>query len=240
MKSDRLRMNRSVREAAAPAWMVTYADLVTLLLCLFVGLFSMSAIKPDLFQIAIGSVRGALRSNAPGAEPAAAVGSLAAAIEREMAGVSQTPTENAAGGLPWAAHWRTAGGVAVRLSGPVVFDREGSELKADARELVMRLAATISEREAMVKVTGYCNDETPHRSTERALSFTRAAGVAAIFEKAGVPARAIRVEALADGEPLLNHAYTDVRKAMNRGVVIELEEVVRTRGDSAGNKKETG
>ena len=39
------------QEEGAPAWMVTYGDMVTLLLCFFVLLFSMSEIKKDKIEI---------------------------------------------------------------------------------------------------------------------------------------------------------------------------------------------
>lgn len=38
---------REEREEGAPAWMLTYGDMITLLLCFFVLLFSMSEIKKD-------------------------------------------------------------------------------------------------------------------------------------------------------------------------------------------------
>ncbi|RJP61234.1 MAG: hypothetical protein C4541_02545 [Candidatus Auribacter fodinae] len=44
----------------APAWMVTYGDMMTLLLCFFVLLLSFSSTEQAAFQKAMGSLKGAL------------------------------------------------------------------------------------------------------------------------------------------------------------------------------------
>ena len=44
----------------APAWMVTFADLMTLLLTFFILLVAMSTLQDDQVKIALGSLRGAL------------------------------------------------------------------------------------------------------------------------------------------------------------------------------------
>jgi chemotaxis protein MotB len=52
-----------VQEEGAPAWMVTFADLMTLLLVFFVLLFAMSEVKVDRFKVVMISIQNAL---APG------------------------------------------------------------------------------------------------------------------------------------------------------------------------------
>jgi chemotaxis protein MotB len=49
-----------VEKSGAPAWMATYGDLVTLLLCFFVLLFSMSTIDNQKFKAIITSMQGSL------------------------------------------------------------------------------------------------------------------------------------------------------------------------------------
>lgn len=46
--------------AGAPAWMATFADLVTLLMCFFVLLFAMSTIQEETFKELVESLRSAL------------------------------------------------------------------------------------------------------------------------------------------------------------------------------------
>ena len=47
-------------EEGAPAWMVTFADLMTLLLVFFVLLFSMSEVEVSKFKVVMESMKGAL------------------------------------------------------------------------------------------------------------------------------------------------------------------------------------
>ena len=49
----------------APDWMVTYGDMMTLMLCFFVLLFAMSVISPKKFKIVSGSLRDRLLSPIP-------------------------------------------------------------------------------------------------------------------------------------------------------------------------------
>ncbi len=46
--------------AGSPAWMTTYGDMVTLLLCFFVILFAMSEIDIQKFQAVLQSFQGSL------------------------------------------------------------------------------------------------------------------------------------------------------------------------------------
>ena len=231
MKADRLRMHRPMTEAATPAWMVTYADLVTLLLCLFVGMLSMSAIKPELFQHAVGSLRGAF--GAPGHTPFAGIPdeSFYGVFEREIE-ILRVPTGDgkAAAGLPWTSMSRLPHGISIRLAGTNMFDRGEGTLRLEGREMIAKIAALCAVRVSKIKITGHCSEETKDRSEERNLSYLRAASVAEILEKGGMPAAAIRVEALVDSEPLVSHAYTAQRKEQNRGVVIEIEEAEMSEG----------
>lgn len=50
--------------AGAPAWMATFSDLVTLLLCLFVLLYAMSKTEVSKFNSVAGSIRKAFAGNA--------------------------------------------------------------------------------------------------------------------------------------------------------------------------------
>lgn len=52
-------------EEGAPAWMVTFADLVTLLLVFFILLFSISSIETERFKSVLSSIQIALNQNTP-------------------------------------------------------------------------------------------------------------------------------------------------------------------------------
>lgn len=56
----RKRSNQDEPKAGAPEWMTTYGDMVTLLLCFFVLLFSFSSIDAQKFQSIMQSFQGSL------------------------------------------------------------------------------------------------------------------------------------------------------------------------------------
>jgi chemotaxis protein MotB len=56
-------------DEGAPAWMVTFADLMTLLLTFFVLLLSMSTLDNQRIKLALGSLRGALGVLEGGGQP---------------------------------------------------------------------------------------------------------------------------------------------------------------------------
>ncbi|HCP45372.1 MAG TPA: flagellar motor protein MotB [Deltaproteobacteria bacterium] len=68
MASPEQRAEKQESEGA-PAWMVTFADLMTLLLTFFVLLLSMSTLDNQRIKLALGSLRGALGVLEGGGQP---------------------------------------------------------------------------------------------------------------------------------------------------------------------------
>ncbi len=58
--SRRKQSNQTGSQSGAPAWMTTFADMTTLLLCFFVLLFSFSTIDVQKFQALIQSFQGSI------------------------------------------------------------------------------------------------------------------------------------------------------------------------------------
>lgn len=56
----RKRKRKTNESGGSPAWMNTYGDLVTLLLCFFILLFSFSSIDAQKFKIIMSSLKGSL------------------------------------------------------------------------------------------------------------------------------------------------------------------------------------
>lgn len=239
MRRDRNPLYRpNVETAAAPAWVVTYADLVTLLLCLFVAILSMSTIQPDRFQTALGSLQEAFGSvSAPESADTAdqtIYGRLRKVTEPRT---SPESSDTDAGSLrPWASVSRIPMGALVTLAGLPAFERGKGELEEAARQKVIQVAEEIKGRNCRIVVRGHSAGESPEAAPSlRDLSYARAAAAARLLELEGVPAGAISVVALGDGQPLLDHAYTEKRRAMNRRVEIEIVE----RDESSGLDRQT-
>ncbi len=54
------KRNRKIRQKGAPAWMNTFSDLMNLLLCFFVLLFSMSTVDTDKLEAVVASLQNAI------------------------------------------------------------------------------------------------------------------------------------------------------------------------------------
>lgn len=129
----------------APAWMATFADLVTLLMCFFVLLFAMSTIQDEVFKEIVQSLRTAL-------------------------GVQQLPEAGTREGLimePSRPDPREKQRDAVDELGSMV-QKEVEEIVSDVRELVLfnRLGGMVEVRESDVGAVITISDMVLFRSGE--------------------------------------------------------------------------
>lgn len=227
MRSKRMRLSRPANEpAGSPAWVVTYADLVTLLLCVFVGLFSMSAIRPDRFQIALGSLQDTFGSKDPLSTSESADTSLIVKLRQALAERGEKgllPEKKPSDG--WLAIAQTAKGVRIVLAGPTLFDRGRAALSEKAGSTLDRIASVVRGSSNAIIISGHSAGEGVSGNDDpRELSYRRAATVARRLEDAGVAKQRMEVVALGQDHPVLDHAYTEKRRAINRRVEIEIVE----------------
>jgi chemotaxis protein MotB len=186
---DERSMQRRI-DRSTPPWMLTYADMATLLLVFFVFLFSASEISEARFQAATGSLQANL-----GYRPHS--GSV---VEpRVPANVSRrqerTDTRYGAPGER-AEVLSVAEGTRVVLGGAVHFARASAELDAPARDALRRLADEIRGLPNIVEVHGHAEAgelEERARGDEMDLSLARAAAVVRFLaDDAGIRARRLR------------------------------------------------
>ncbi len=228
MRNHRTRLHRPVADtASAPAWVVTYADLVTLLLCLFAALLSMSTFKQERFQSALDSLQGAFGSKeslgASQAPDPSLFGKLQYAFQNELADSTTSGESDAA--LPWFSISRTQTGARLVLAGPSVIVRGQPQLTPLAKQALSHLASELAGRNCAITIRGHSAKEpAAEGSDSRDLSYQRAAQAAQWLEQGGVPAQVIQVVALGESRPAYHHAYTEKRRAMNRRVEIEITE----------------
>ena len=67
------KKKREEESKGAPAWMATFSDLMNLLLCFFVLLFSMSTVDAEKFQMVVASLQSTF-SVLPAGRPADFIG----------------------------------------------------------------------------------------------------------------------------------------------------------------------
>ena len=220
----------------APEWLVTYGDAMTLLLCFFVIIVSMSELKEDQkFQKVMESLRKAFGGyeGAVGTVPIespptnsllAKLLQLDARILKDKRG--DTDVEGIHGRKFRVTNVRD--GLEVVVGGKITFDRFSATLKPEGRELIAKTAERLRGYNTRILVRGHTTRESlPGESMYhdvRDLSYARAKAVIGELERNGVRGIRLIPVALGDTAPLVRQAYTEERRALNRRVEILVTE----------------
>ncbi|MHC4067494.1 MAG: OmpA/MotB family protein [Planctomycetota bacterium] len=223
--------------AGAPAWMVTYGDMMTLLLCFFVLLVAMSEIKQeDKFLQVVESLRHAFGYETT-LETAPGDVTPVNALIRELQTIIIPPNETYQGdadeeGIDGRVHKVTdvRDGIEIVVGGRIAFDRFSAVLKPKAEERITRVAEKIRGKNTKIIVRGHATAEPlPEDSLYPGpmdLSYARARAVADVLTRSGVRGARVRIEANGDREPINSQAYTEERRAVNRRVEIIVTEAL--------------
>lgn len=219
----------------APGWVITYGDMMSLLLVFFIALVSMSEIKKDRFQQAVESLQRAFGGFEGGigtmpVETNNANTLIEKLLELEIPVNLDKKGDSDEEGIHGKKFRVTnvRDGLQVVVGGRVAFERFSAELKPEAWELIAHTAERIRGYNTKVLVRGHAtNEPLPSGSpfqNPRDLSYARANAVARALEENGV--RIVRILAVAAGdtEPLVRQAYTEERRALNRRVEILVTE----------------
>lgn len=232
------RRHQAEEHENAERWLLTYADMITLLMAFFIMLYSMSQLDIKKFADMKGSVqaelgsRGMLKGSTAATEAAlmpsgssgiipqlglAASFGLKQALERELA-----PLAKSAGlGI-------TLKGQDVKVTLPattLMFPSGKADLSPTMKQLLQKLAAVIARRRCMVKVTGHTCNLPVHNekySSNWELSADRARNVAFYLIRQGVVSAAdCSFMGLADTQSLAPNT-SELNRRRNRRVEISL------------------
>lgn len=219
-----------------PGWMVTYGDIMTLLLCFFVIMVSMSEIKQDQrFQQVMESLRRAFGGyhGAAGAVPLKDTPTntlIAQLLELEVPNVQKVKGDSDEEGI----HGKrirvtnVRDGLEVIVGGKIAFDRFSAVLKPTGRELIAKVAERLRGYNTKILVRGHATHEALPEDAlyedARDLSYARAKSVAKALEINGVRRIRLVLMSVGDTEPLVRQAYTEERRALNRRVELLVTE----------------
>ncbi len=230
------RIKKQSAPRGAPEWMVTYGDAMTLLLCFFVIIVSMSELKQDeKFQKVMESLRRAFGGyvGSVGALPIDTVPANAL-IQKLMELEVPILTDQRGDSDEEGIHGRkfrvtnVRDGLEVVIGGRITFDRFSSTLKPEAVELIAKTAQRLRGYNTKILVRGHATREPlPDDSIyddARDLSYARASAAAREMERSGVRSVRLTLMAVGDSEPLVRQAYTEERRALNRRVEILVTE----------------
>ncbi len=180
---------------AGTAWLLTFTDLIALLLTFFVMLFAMSKVEhrkwqnlSDALSRNLTTIRGEaeeLPSQQLDIENAEALAAtdldyLAALLKANMAG---DPL------LDGAALWRLEDRIVIALPGELLFPVGATELAPPGRAALEALGGLLRHVTNRLEVTAYADPRPPGGgfASNWELSLARAMGVAGLLEQAGAP-----------------------------------------------------
>jgi chemotaxis protein MotB len=219
-----------------PQWVVTFGDMMALLLCFFILLQMFSELKEDReYQRVITAIKEAFGySGGIGVLPIddPPVRSIVEQLEnmaiKQYQGTknSQSPIESIEG--PHMRVKKIREGLMFTIGGPASFDEMSAEIKPPVREELEKLAVLLGGRSNKILVRGhaaakYLPDSGPWQDLDE-LSYRRARNVQAILVELGLEDRVFRVEAVGAREPVRPRAHESAAAAENRRVEIILTE----------------
>jgi chemotaxis protein MotB len=221
----------------APDWMVTYGDMMTLLLCFFVILLSMSEVKKDQkFQEVMDSIRAAFGYDGTiGVVPVLATSKNSLVEQLNKVVLPQriqkrgdSDEEGIEGRVFRVTDVRE--GVHLEVGGRISFERFEAVLKPDAERLISQVASKVVGHNTIIKVRGHATLEplppdSPYRDAMD-LSLARSRSVADALERFGIRKERLRITGAGSSEPLLAQAYTESRRVLNRRVEIIVTEAI--------------
>ncbi len=231
--------------AGAPAWMATYGDMVTLLLCFFVLLFAMSSTQQETYKELVQSLKSALGSQSvPEAgtrdtlkirpipskkqeNDDSKIDELGTMIDKEMDDIASEVRElvmfNKLGGE--VSVTKTEDGIVISLSDMLLFEKGGTTLSPKGMEILEKVASVLSTLAYHVKVKGH-TDSSPIRSScypsNWELSSARASTVVRLLVASGVSPRYISAVGYAHYAPVATND-TPQGRSRNRRVEIVYE-----------------
>lgn len=226
-------------ESRQAPWMNTYADMVTLLLCFFVLMFSMSAVEIDKFKAVMFSLQGALGIMPGSATPVvppdndvfepqdlqalllaqemAAIQALAAEFEEELAGAglaSQVTVQTEERGL------------VLRFADRVLFDVGLDELRPESRQVLLKVGELLAKVQNPIRIEGHTDNwaiDTLRFPSNWELSTGRATRVVRFFiEEAGLTASQLQAAGYGEYCPIDTNDTVEGRQKNRRVDVIVL------------------
>jgi chemotaxis protein MotB len=224
------RKKKKSESGGAPAWMVTYADMVTLLLTFFVLLLSMANMDSQKFKDALGSLRGAF----------GIFGSAARTEVSKPKVISFAPMDD---DYTQRLYQRVQivlsrlqidrdielvkdrGAVVLRVKEAILFEPGSSSLKESAHPVLRKVASLIRPMPLAVRIEGH-TDDTPGNNpavTNWDLSVQRA--VATLKFMAGedlIPLDRLAAVGYGDQRPVVPNRGKE-NQALNRRVEFVLE-----------------
>lgn len=235
MSWNRRARNRS--DEPEGSWLLTYADMVTLLMAFFAMLFAFSSLDVQKFQALVSSLQGSLgvldggRSVHEDVGPHASSGlldeMLGSAVEAQrLQNMYDTLLRfiEAEGLGHTVSVTMQEPGIVVRFPDQVLFDLGEADLKPEFQATLERFAEALLEWDGEIRVEGHSDSLPIHRPkfpSNWELSAARAATVVRFFVARGLAPERLSVAGYGEHRPIYSNA-TEEGRAKNRRVDVVL------------------
>ena len=234
--AEKAKPKQEEQEAGAPAWMVTYGDMMSLLLCFFIMLVAMSEIKDEKFQKLLESVRRAFGYDL-GTEVAPGINAKTTGIFDKLQMFS-TPRgiKNVFGG---AETMNVRGkdllckdlrekGMVIAVGDKIGFVRGSAEIPASMKQTLDAIVEeVVKDYPNRLLVRGHTSpEEVPEDMTHWELSFMRARAVGEYLKEKGINPRRLRLSACGSFDPIDTNLTREGRTANRRVEIVVSEELV--------------
>lgn len=223
------KQKEEVEAPSAPFWMVTYSDMVTLLLVFFILILSYSTIELEKFKGAMSSMKGAL-GVMPEMESSSKKEKMniqerlttkEMTLKQKINRLEEIIEENQ---LTESIEIElTASGVHIRLGDNVLFDLGKAEIRPSAYPVLSGIAETVRGDFREIYVEGHTDNipiHTPRFPSNWELSSARALSVVRyLHDREGIPAGHLAAVGHGEHRPLVPND-SPINRARNRRVEI--------------------
>jgi len=202
--------------AGVPEWIVTYGDMMSLLLTFFIMLVSLSEVNGDAkYQAMIQAIMQHMGYVAGPSSPPGDGFPLSGMIERlkTLGSFTDDKKNPGTGGIKTPGPegedlrvFRGREGTSINLSGPLGFAPGSAEIPPETAEVIKTIAQKLAGKPNKIDVRGHTSlDPLPAGSkfTDKVhLSYERGRAVLEMLQKYGIQRDRMRISAVADTEPL--------------------------------------
>ncbi len=224
---------KSLLEEGAPGWIVTYADMMSLLLCCFVLILSFSTVNVKRFTEAMASVQSALGVMPKSNGFITTIPRTGRRAENAMErAASRLRTELQHQGLekPVKIEYDAMGGLKISLPSAFLFDLGSAALRAESLPVFRNLSEVLKALpDTFIEVRGHTDAEVLGDTTRFRdnydLSYFRADAVVRQIHAGGVPLEQFEIVACGPNQPLASNTSPEGRAA-NRRVEIYVRGLV--------------